>query len=66
MISILHLDKFDNEVFDVTRLNSVYVYALQKLDQCLEFNQDMCGNDHRFEWSIKETEKGFYLTMKDV
>lgn len=66
MLTIKHLDTAGNEQFDIDRLNSVYVFAIQKLDQIIECKQAMDGENHRFKWSFKRVDKGFDLTIQDI
>lgn len=65
MLTVKHLDNSGAQQFNPERLNSVFVFALKKLDEALEYGQAMTGENHKFKWSFEKTSEGYNVTVQD-
>lgn len=65
MITITHLNANGEKHFDSGRLNSVYIFAIQRLDHTLECKLPMSGGNHKFTWDFVKTSNGFDITIQD-
>jgi hypothetical protein len=65
MISVTHLNADGQKQFDTDRLNSVFVFAIQRLDHAIECNLPMSGSNHKFTWDFVKTNDGFDITIQD-
>jgi hypothetical protein len=66
MIAVKHLDKSGKQQFNPERLNSIFIFAIKKLDEALEYKQEMSGSNHKFKWSFEKTNDGFNITIQDL
>lgn len=65
MIKVTHLNSNGQKRFNQNRLNSVFIFAIQRLDHILECNLPLNGENDKFTWVMVKQVDGFDITIQD-